>query len=60
MQEDRFISIKELTERGFGSRSKIDRLVKQGKITRIKIGSSTRFSAKEIENFIENCKQNIS
>ncbi|MGR6980310.1 helix-turn-helix transcriptional regulator [Testudinibacter sp. P27/CKL/0425] len=45
-------SIPELTERGIGSRSKIDRLAKQGLLKKIKIGRSVRFCADDVNAFI--------
>ncbi|MGY6773436.1 helix-turn-helix transcriptional regulator [Gallibacterium sp. ZY190522] len=48
----KYYSIKELTDLGIGSRSTIDRLVKAGKLTRIKLGSSTRFSAEDVQKYL--------
>lgn len=48
----KYYSIKELTDLGIGSRSTIDRLVKDGKLTRIKLGSSTRFSAEDVQKYL--------
>lgn len=48
----KYYSINELTALGIGSRSKIDRLVKQGRLTKIKIGSSCRFAADDVQAFI--------
>lgn len=54
---DRLLSIKELEAMGFGSRSKIDRMVKQGLLKRIKIGFSTRFYESDIKAFLAKGKQ---
>ncbi|MDG6897938.1 hypothetical protein A6A19_08115 [Actinobacillus delphinicola] len=54
---NRLLSIKELEAMGFGSRSKIDRMVKQGLLKRIKIGFSTRFYESDIKAFLAKGKQ---
>lgn len=54
---DRLLSIKELEAMGFGSRSKIDRMVKQGLLERVKIGFSTRFYESDIKAFLAKGKQ---
>ena len=54
---NRLLSIKELEAMGFGSRSKIDRMVRQGLLKRIKIGFSTRFYESDIKAFLAKGKQ---
>ncbi len=54
---DRLLSIKELEAMGFASRSKIDRMVKQGLLKRVKIGFSTRFYESDIKAFLAKGKQ---
>ncbi|HDR1027085.1 helix-turn-helix domain-containing protein [Pasteurella multocida] len=49
----KYYSINELTALGIGSRTKIDRLAKQGLLKKIKIGGSVRFSADEVNAFIQ-------
>lgn len=46
-------SFNELTQLGIGSRSKIDRLAKQGLLKKIKIGGSVRFCADDVNAFIQ-------
>ena len=48
----KYYSIKELTSLGIGSRSTIDRLVKAGKLTKIKLGRSTRFAEDDIKQYL--------
>ncbi|TCP95339.1 excisionase family DNA binding protein [Cricetibacter osteomyelitidis] len=49
---EKFYSVTELTALGIGSRSKIDRLVKNGTLKRYKIGNSSRFKASDIQAYI--------
>ncbi|MBR0573860.1 MULTISPECIES: helix-turn-helix transcriptional regulator [Pasteurellaceae] len=49
---EKLYSIQELVQMGIGSRSKIDRLVKAGKLKKIKIGFSARFRESDIKSFI--------
>lgn len=49
---EKHYTIKELNELLGFSRSKIDRLVKAGKLHKIKAGQSTLFSASEIKRFL--------
>ncbi|QPB42660.1 helix-turn-helix transcriptional regulator [Rodentibacter haemolyticus] len=49
---EKHYSVTELTNLGLGSRSKIDRLVRNGILTKIKIGRSTRFKASDIQAYL--------
>ncbi|KGQ38161.1 hypothetical protein JP35_08485 [Gallibacterium anatis] len=44
---------KELTALGIGSRSTVDRLVRAGKLKRVKIGNSSRYPESSVKAFLD-------
>lgn len=55
MLPERLLTIKELTEMGLGSRTKIEKLVKDGKLPMLKIERSTKFRESDVKAFLESC-----
>ncbi|WP_386695870.1 helix-turn-helix transcriptional regulator [Lonepinella sp. MS14435] len=56
MEEDKYYTVKEITELLGVTRSTIDRYVKKGKLTRYKFGARTLFKANEIYSLIKTQK----
>lgn len=52
---EKHYSIKELGDLLGFSRSKIDKLAKAGKLTKIKVGQSALFSASDVNRFLQEC-----
>lgn len=55
MLPERLLTIKELTAMGLGSRTKIEKLVKDGKLPMLKIERSTKFRESDVKAFLESC-----
>lgn len=53
---EKHYTIKELGELLGFSRSKIDKLAKAGKLTKIKVGSNALFAASDINRFLQECE----
>lgn len=49
---ERLYSKKELSSLGIGSPSYIDKLVKTGRLKKIKIGANARFKASDVNQFL--------
>ena len=51
--DDCFFTYKELVDRGIGSRSTIERLVKAGELKRYKVRRNVRFLGRDVREFCE-------
>ncbi|MEE6028426.1 helix-turn-helix transcriptional regulator [Avibacterium paragallinarum] len=49
---EKYYTTKELTERGIGSRSTVDRLVRAGKLKRVKIGTASRYPESSVKAYL--------
>lgn len=49
---EKFYTQKELTERGIGSRSTVDRLVRAGKLKRVKFGTCSRYPESSVKAYL--------
>lgn len=54
---EKHYTIKELGDLLGFSRSKIDKLAKAGKLTKIKVGNNALFAASDINRFLQECQQ---
>ncbi|QLB21901.1 helix-turn-helix domain-containing protein [Phocoenobacter skyensis] len=52
VSDDKYYTVKEIGELFGVSRSKLDRLAREGKIKKTKFGSSTLFKATEIQRYL--------
>ncbi|AZI13434.1 helix-turn-helix transcriptional regulator [Avibacterium paragallinarum] len=49
---EKYYTTKELIERGIGSRSTVDRLVRAGKLKRVKIGTASRYPESSVKAYL--------
>ncbi|UXN34632.1 helix-turn-helix domain-containing protein [Avibacterium paragallinarum] len=49
---EKHYTTKELIERGIGSRSTVDRLVRAGKLKRVKIGTASRYPESSVKAYL--------
>lgn len=49
---EKYYTQKELTDLGIGSRSTVDRLVRAGKLRRIKIGTCSRYPESSVKAYL--------
>ncbi|HDR1038458.1 helix-turn-helix domain-containing protein [Pasteurella multocida] len=54
---DKHYTVREMFELYGVSRSKLDRLAREGKIKKTKFGSSTLFSAQEVQRYLASVNQ---
>lgn len=54
--DGRYFSIKELVEKGLGSKAKLDRLIASGKLPSYKFGRSRKISETDLNNYLKSCR----
>ncbi|WP_443090352.1 helix-turn-helix domain-containing protein [Basfia succiniciproducens] len=50
--EEHYYSIKELVEKGLGSKATLHRMIKNGRLKKVKFGRSTRIAESEIARYL--------
>lgn len=50
--EEHYYSIKELIEKGLGSKATLHRMIKDGRLKKVKFGRSTKIAESEISRYL--------
>ncbi|HDR1501670.1 TPA: helix-turn-helix domain-containing protein, partial [Pasteurella multocida] len=58
VQNEVYLTVEQVEKIYHTSRSKLDRLAREGKLRKRKMGSCTMYSKIEIEQFIDECSKN--